>query len=55
MVMVVMMAMMMMVRLRKCRSREEHDRGQQQNLFHVRIIATTMASPMPLLGHPESA
>ena len=39
-----MMVTMVMVNLRKCRRREEHDRGEQQNLFHVGIIATTQGN-----------
>jgi hypothetical protein len=51
MVVVVMMVTVVMVNLRKCRRREEHNRGKQQSLFHVRIIATTVGSQVPLLGY----
>jgi hypothetical protein len=45
--MMVMMVMMMMVRLRECGSRNQHDHGKKQSLFHVQIITNKRAARMP--------
>jgi hypothetical protein len=41
-VVMMMTAMVAMVRLRERRSTEKHDHGEQQGLFHLRIITITM-------------